>query len=72
VPEAAAAASAILRRLGCPGDHAAVKDAPLEEAPLYREETLTIMGTLADLVIDVRAILALLEEDDEEEDEEEP
>jgi hypothetical protein len=49
-----------------------MKDAPLEEAPLYREETLTIMGTLADLVVDVRAILAMLEEDDEEEEEDEP
>lgn len=49
-----------------------MKDAPLEEAPLYREETLTIIQALADLVVDVRTILALLEENDEEEEEEEP
>lgn len=50
-----------------------MKDAPLEEALLYREETLTIIQALADLVVDVRVILALLlEDDDEEEEEDEP
>jgi hypothetical protein len=49
-----------------------LRDAPLEEAPLYREETLTIIQALADLVVDVKVIRQLLEEDDEEEEEEEP
>jgi hypothetical protein len=40
------------------------------EAVVYREEVLSIMGALADLVVDVHRIRELLEEDDEEEEEE--
>jgi hypothetical protein len=61
-----------LARTRAARDHAWMEDAPLVEAPLYREETLTIMQALADLVVDVKAIRALLEENDEEEEQEEP
>jgi hypothetical protein len=39
------------------------------EAPIEREEVLTIMWTLADILFEVRETRRLLEEDDEEEDE---
>jgi hypothetical protein len=41
-----------------------------KEPALYREDTLTIMGALADILVEVRLISAGLfgEEDEEEED----
>jgi hypothetical protein len=41
------------------------------EPIIYRTEVLGIIGALADLVVDVRAIRRRLEEDDEEEEEQE-
>jgi hypothetical protein len=42
-----------------------------EEQGIYRGEVMAIMGALADLQVDARAILAMLtsEEDDDEEEE---
>ena len=40
-----------------------------ENALIYRDEVLAIIGAFADIVVDVGAIRALLEEDDEEEEE---
>jgi hypothetical protein len=45
------------------------KVADLGELPIRRDQVLTIMGALADLLVEVRAVRALLEEDDEEEEE---
>jgi hypothetical protein len=41
------------------------------EPLIYRDEVLAILGALADLVVDVRGIRAVLEEDGEEEEEQE-
>jgi len=41
-----------------------------EEPVIYREDVLSIMGALADLVYDLRGIRAFLEGDDEEEEQE--
>jgi hypothetical protein len=40
---------------------------PAETPVVYRTEILSIIGALADLVVEVRAIRKLLDEDDEEE-----
>jgi hypothetical protein len=40
------------------------------EAVIYRTEVLSIIGALADLVVDVGAIRNLLEDEDGEEDQE--
>jgi hypothetical protein len=40
---------------------------PAEPPVVYRTEILSIIGALADLVVEVRAIRKLLDEDDEEE-----
>jgi hypothetical protein len=42
---------------------------PATEPLIYRTEDLGIIGALADLVVDVRAIRDSLEEDDGEEEE---
>jgi hypothetical protein len=55
-----------VRRLG---DGHSLGVHPNSETLIYRDEVLGIIGALADLVVDVRAIRELLEEDDEEEEE---
>jgi hypothetical protein len=40
-----------------------------EDLGIYRGEVLAIMGALADISVDTRAILALLEGEDDEEEE---
>lgn len=40
------------------------------EALVYRAEVLAIIGALADLVVEVRAIRKWLQDDDEEEEQE--
>jgi len=43
---------------------------PEAEAVIYRAEVLAIIGALADLVVEVRAIRDFLRGDDDEEEEE--
>jgi hypothetical protein len=43
---------------------------PKDDAIVYRSEVLAIIGALADLVVDVRAVREWPEGDDEEEEEE--
>jgi hypothetical protein len=47
-----------------------VEPDPQSGAVIYREEVLAIIGALADLVVEVRAIGDFLRGDDEEEEEE--
>jgi hypothetical protein len=42
-----------------------------EEAGIYREEVILMMGALADITTDTRQILAILKGEDEGDDEEE-
>ncbi len=45
----------------------------MEETPeplIYRTEVLAIMGTLADIVVELRAIRDLIREEEDEEEEE--
>ncbi len=42
-----------------------------EEAGIYREEVILMMGALAHVTTDTRQILAILRGDDEDDDEEE-
>jgi len=42
-----------------------------EETGIYREEVMLMLGALADITTNTRAILAILEDDDEDEDGEE-
>jgi hypothetical protein len=44
---------------------------PEADAIVYRTEVLAIIGALADLLVDVRAIRKWLEGDDEEEEDQE-
>jgi hypothetical protein len=42
-----------------------------EESGIYREEVMLMLGALADITTNTRAILAILEEDEEDDEEEE-
>ena len=57
------AATAILRPATTPGTLVALDD----DQGIYRTEVLAIMGALADLTVDVRAILRYIEGDDDDE-----
>jgi hypothetical protein len=54
-----------------PGEWHRHADSVDEEMGIYRVEVLTMMGAIADIVVDVRKILGYIEGEDDEEEEEE-
>ena len=57
--------------LPTPASIATMTSVPKDDAIVYRTEVLGIIGALADLLVDVRAIRKWLEGDDEEEEDQE-
>ena len=54
-----------------PASIATMTSVPKDDAIVYRTGVLAIIGALADLLVDVRAIRKWLEGDDEEEEDQE-